>query len=155
MIVQITIIDKGYIVIARKSNRELKGVNNMEIKGEVLRKIRKEKKVTQEELALELKVTPSTISYWERKDYVPDEQYTIAIASALDVSVYKLTGFLPTDSTHIHKKSTNTYQKEIVLLEHLMDSFEKYKKEKEKENKKNTYTDNIEEESSNRGTQNG
>lgn len=116
--------------------RKLKGVKIMEVKGDVLRRIRKEKRMTQEQLALELKVTTSTISYWERKDYV-HKRYTLALANALDVSVFKLTGYLPKDSTPINKKSKNTYEKEIVLLEHLLDSFEQYKKEKEKDKRTN------------------
>lgn len=124
----------------------------MQIKGEVLRKIRKAKKMTQEQLALELHVTTSTISNWERKDYVPGERYTIAIANVLDVSVYKLTGYCPTDSTHINAKSKDTYEKEKILLEHLLESFEQYKQNK-KEKVQNS--DNNDEKSWERGWRNG
>ena len=98
----------------------------MQIKGEVLRTVRKEQNMSQEELALELKVTISTISNWERKD-VPDGRYIKPIAEALDVSVHKLT-LLPS----VDVKPTDTYEKETILLKRLMESFEQLVKDKDK-----------------------
>lgn len=103
----------------------------MQIKGEVLRTVRKEQNISQEELALELKVTVSTISNWERKEYIPDERYNKPIARALDVSVYKLTG-VPPDASSIDVKPVDTYEEENILLERLMESFEQFVKDKEK-----------------------
>ncbi|QUG43036.1 helix-turn-helix transcriptional regulator [Psychrobacillus sp. INOP01] len=103
----------------------------MQIKGEVLRTVRKEQNMSQEDLALELKVTVSTISNWERKEYVPDERYNKPIARALDVSVYKLTG-VPSNVSSVDVKPIDTYEKENILLERLMESFEQFIQEKEK-----------------------
>jgi len=103
----------------------------MQIKGDVLRKIRKEQNMSQEELALELNVTISTVSNWERQD-VPDGRYIKPIADALDVSLYKLTGITPDVST-LDVKSSDTYEEENVLLKRLMESFEQFVKEKKKD----------------------
>lgn len=103
----------------------------MQIKGEVLRTVRKEQNISQEELALELKVTVSTISNWERKEYVPDERYIKPIAQALDISIYKLTG-VPPNVSSIDVKPIDTYEKENILLERLMESFEQFVQEKGK-----------------------
>jgi len=103
----------------------------MQIKGEVLRKVRKEQNMSQEELALELKVTISTVSNWERQN-VPDGRYIKPIANALDVSVHKLTGVPPNVST-VEVKSTDTYEEENILLKRLMESFDHFVREKEKD----------------------
>ena len=103
----------------------------MQIKGEVLRKVRKEQNMSQEELALELKVTISTVSNWERQN-VPDGRYIKPIANALDVSVHKLTGGSPNVSS-VEVKSTDTYEEENILLKRLMESFEQFVREKEKD----------------------
>ncbi|SEN58980.1 Helix-turn-helix [Paenisporosarcina quisquiliarum] len=102
----------------------------MQIKGEVLRAVRKEQNMSQEELALELKVTISTVSNWERQD-VPDGRYIKPIAEALDVSVHKLTR-VPPNVSSIDVKLVDTYEKENILLERLMESFEEFVKDKEK-----------------------
>ncbi|MEK3954900.1 MULTISPECIES: helix-turn-helix domain-containing protein [Psychrobacillus] len=102
----------------------------MQVKGEVLRKVRKEQNMSQEELALELKVTISTVSNWERQD-VPDGRYIRPIAEALDVSVHKLTG-VPPNVASVEVKSIDTYEEENILLERLMESFEQYVQDKEK-----------------------
>lgn len=103
----------------------------MQIKGEILRSIRKSRHMSQEELALELKVTVSTISNWERKEYIPDERYNKPLARALDVSVQKLTGAPPNDSG-IEVKREDTYEEENILLQRLMKSFEQYVQDKKK-----------------------
>lgn len=102
----------------------------MQIKGEVLRTVRKEQNMSQEELALELKVTISTISNWERQD-VPDSRYIKPIAEALGVSVHKLTGISPNVSS-VEVKPIDTYEEENILLKRLMESFEQIVQDKEK-----------------------
>lgn len=109
----------------------MKGEYTMQIKGEVLRTIRKEQNMSQEELALELKVTVSTISNWERKEYIPDERYNKPIARALDVNVHKLTG-VPPDVSTVDVKRIDTYEEENILLKRLMESFEQFVQDKEK-----------------------
>ncbi|SDN72640.1 Helix-turn-helix [Psychrobacillus sp. OK028] len=103
----------------------------MQIKGEVLRSVRKAQNMSQEELALELKVTVSTISNWERKEYIPDERYNKPIARALNVSVHKLTG-VPPNVSSVEVKQIDTYEEENILLQRLMKSFEQFVQEKEK-----------------------
>ena len=103
----------------------------MQIKGEVLRTVRKEQHMSQEELALELKVTISTISTWERQD-VPDGRYIKPIARALDVSVHKLTG-VPQNVSSVDMKPIDTYEEENILLKRLMKSFDQYVRDKEKD----------------------
>lgn len=102
----------------------------MQIKGEVLRTVRKEQNMSQEELALELKVTISTVSNWERQD-VPDGRYIKPIADALDVSVHELTG-VPPNVSSVHEISIDTYEEENILLKRLMESFEQFVRDKEK-----------------------
>ena len=102
----------------------------MQIKGEVLRTVRKEQNMSQEDLALELKVTISTVSNWERKD-VPDGRYIRPIAEALDVSIHKLT-LVPSNISSLDVKTIDTYETETILLKRLMESFEQYVKDKEK-----------------------
>lgn len=103
----------------------------MQVKGEVLRKVRKEQNMSQEELALELKVTISTVSNWERQD-VPDGRYIRPIAEALDVSVHRLIG-VPPNVASMEVKSIDTYEEENILLERLMESFKQYVQDKEKD----------------------
>lgn len=55
--------------------------------GKNLQKIRKEKKMTQEELAEKLNVTRQAISNWETDKTQPDVNTLAQIAEALDISV--------------------------------------------------------------------
>lgn len=102
----------------------------MQIKGEVLRTVRKEQNMSQEELALELKVTISTVSNWERQD-VPDGRYIKPIAEALNVSVHELTG-VPYNVSSVNVIPIDTYEEENILLKRLMESFEQFVRDKEK-----------------------
>lgn len=57
---------------------------------ENLKIIRKEKGLSQEQMALRLNVVRQTISKWEKGLSIPDAEMTIKIAEILDVSVNKL-----------------------------------------------------------------
>lgn len=59
---------------------------------ENLAKIRKDKGLTQEALAIKLNIVRQTISKWENGTAVPDANMLCKIAEALDVSVAKLLG---------------------------------------------------------------
>ena len=59
---------------------------------ENLKIIRKEKGLSQEQMALRLNVVRQTISKWEKGLSIPDAEMTIKIAEILDVSVNKLLG---------------------------------------------------------------
>lgn len=59
---------------------------------ENIKKIRKNKRVTQEELAVKVNVVRQTVSKWEKGLSVPDAEALQRIADALDVSVEELLG---------------------------------------------------------------
>ena len=59
---------------------------------ENIRKYRKEKKLSQEELAVKLHVVRQTLSKWENNLSVPDADQLISLAEILDVSVNDLLG---------------------------------------------------------------
>jgi len=64
-------------------------VINMSI-GNNIRMYRKERKLTQEQVADKLGVTFQAVSSWERDEYTPDTDKLIRLASLLDVSVSSL-----------------------------------------------------------------
>ena len=57
---------------------------------ENIRKARKEKGISQEELAIKLNVVRQTVSKWEKGLSVPDADVLIQIADLLEVSVNEL-----------------------------------------------------------------
>ncbi|MBD5512392.1 MAG: helix-turn-helix transcriptional regulator [Lachnospiraceae bacterium] len=59
---------------------------------EKMRSLRKEKKLTQKELAAKLYVTPSTVSKWENGVAVPDIYAVTSMADVFGVSVTELLG---------------------------------------------------------------
>lgn len=59
---------------------------------ETLKRIRKEKSMTQEELAIKVHVARQTVSKWEKGLSVPDVDLLQRIAEALDVEVSELLG---------------------------------------------------------------
>lgn len=66
--------------------------------GKRLAKMRKQRSLTQNELAEKLSITPQAISKWERGEGLPDVTLFPAIAEALDVSVGALFGEEETDN---------------------------------------------------------
>lgn len=60
--------------------------------GLILKELRKEKRLTQTELAVELCTTQDTISLWELKKSYPDVLTLIKIAKFFDVSCDYLLG---------------------------------------------------------------
>lgn len=70
---------------------------------ENLKSLRKQKGITQEELAIKLNVVRQTISKWEKGLSVPDADMLINLADLLEVSTAQLLGDIsdiPTDSEH-------------------------------------------------------
>lgn len=59
---------------------------------ENIKNIRKEKGLSQEELAIKLNVVRQTVSKWEKGLSVPDSEMLIRLAEALDVSVNEILG---------------------------------------------------------------
>ena len=60
--------------------------------GENIKSLRKEKGLSQEELAIKLNVVRQTVSKWEKGLSVPDSEMLIHLADALEVSVTELLG---------------------------------------------------------------
>ena len=65
---------------------------------ENLKKYRVQKQLTQQALAEKLYVTPQTVSKWEKGSSYPDAEKLFLLASALNVSIDRLTGFVPEDA---------------------------------------------------------
>ena len=63
---------------------------NNEATGALIRTLRKEKKLTQKELAQRLNVTDRAVSKWERGLCAPDIALLEPLAQALDVTVLEL-----------------------------------------------------------------
>ena len=59
---------------------------------ENIKKLRKEKEMSQEELALRLNVVRQTVSKWEQNLSVPDSEMLIKLAEVFEVSVGRLLG---------------------------------------------------------------
>lgn len=90
---------------------------------ENLKKLRKAKGLSQEELAIKLNVVRQTVSKWEKGLSVPDSEMLIKIADALDTSVNILLD--ETESSEI-KPDENTELKVIAeKLELLNEQFAK------------------------------
>lgn len=60
--------------------------------GDQIKKYRKEKKMSQEELAIPLNVVRQTVSKWENNLSVPDAELLIHLAEVLEISVAELLG---------------------------------------------------------------
>lgn len=70
--------------------------------GEKISDIRKEKKISQEELASKLNITKATISRWENNVIVPNTIFLEKIAEILNTSVSYLLG--ETDNAEVEQK---------------------------------------------------
>ena len=60
--------------------------------GDQIKKYRKEKKMSQEELAIPLNVVRQTVSKWENNLSVPDAELLIRLAEVLEISVQNCLG---------------------------------------------------------------
>ncbi len=60
--------------------------------GENLKTLRKNKGITQEELAARLNVVRQTISKWEKGQSVPDAEMLVKLAEIFEVQVSQLLG---------------------------------------------------------------
>lgn len=79
---------------------------------ENLVKVRKERGLTQEALALKLNVVRQTVSKWEKGTAVPDADTLCRIADALDVSVSVLLG----DTAHGDRTDTDSVTKALAQI---------------------------------------
>ena len=58
--------------------------------GEFIQELRKEKGLTQRELASQIGISDKTISKWENGNSVPDTSMLLSLCKALDISVNEL-----------------------------------------------------------------
>jgi transcriptional regulator with XRE-family HTH domain len=79
--------------------------------GERLRKIRKNKKLTQKQLASTLKLAESTVSMYERDERDPSKELIIKIAELFEVSTDYLFG--RTDDPTTDKETNKTTEEEF------------------------------------------
>jgi Predicted transcriptional regulators len=89
--------------------------------GETIKRLRKEKNITQEKLADHLSISCQAISKWERNETYPDITFIIPIASYFDVSTDELLGV---DKAKNDKKIQN-YLNEYNRLSNLGKAKEK------------------------------
>ena len=103
---------------------------NQEKIGKFILKLRKEKKMTQQELADKLNVTDRAVSHWENGRSIPDVSLFKTICEVFDISVNELiTGeklskeklIIQSDENIINtlkdsKKNKNKFQKIIIIL---------------------------------------
>ena len=75
-----------------------------------LLKLRKERKITQENLANYLGVTKAAISKWELNQSYPDITLLPIIASYFDISIDKLLGY----ESHINDEEVRMLYKELI-----------------------------------------
>lgn len=83
---------------------------------ENIKKLRKSKGLSQEELAIKLNVVRQTISKWENGLSVPDSSMLIALADELDTSVSRLLGEPVTDTMQ-DDLSTISNKLEVINLQ--------------------------------------
>jgi len=66
---------------------------------ETLKRLRKEKGLSQQELAEQIHVVRQTVSKWEKGLSFPDSEMLVALAVALDTTVAALVGETPEEAT--------------------------------------------------------
>ena len=66
--------------------------------GKIIRKVRKEKNLTQEELAEQLYVTSQAVSKWENETSLPDISQIVPLCRVLEISADELFGILGTNA---------------------------------------------------------
>ena len=88
------------------------GGGNMTI-GQNIKRIRKEKKVSQEELKQKTGIAVETISRWEHDKFTPNIKQVERIAAALEVTPFDIMGFDYWDATIDNKQLCN----EVAALE--------------------------------------
>lgn len=104
-------------------------MNNLQFP-HILKTLRKENKVTQEELANYLNVTRPTIAGYESRNKQPDYEKLVLISDFFHVTIdYLLTGELPSAPKLHTMEQLSNKQLEAALLEnfHALSYFSKYK----------------------------
>lgn len=91
-------------------------MTNAQILGDKLYQLRKDKGISQEELADKLGVSRQAISKWERGEALPDTDNLISIAKLYEVSLDELVG-----NTNIAQEVPTTQSTNVVAVEVVSD----------------------------------
>ena len=84
--------------------------------GKNIAKFRKEKKLTQEELAKKINVSPKTISSYENNHNLPNIEILISLSQELGVSINEILGINEENSKEIKNKYENKNFLQIVII---------------------------------------
>ena len=84
--------------------------------GKNIAKFRKEKNLTQEELAKKINVSPKTISSYENNHNLPNIEILISLSQELDVSINDILGVNEENSKEIKNKYENKNFLQIVII---------------------------------------
>ena len=84
--------------------------------GKNIAKFRKEKKLTQEELAKKINVSPKTISSYENNHNLPNIEILISLSQELGVSINEILGINEENSKEIKNKYENKNFIQIVII---------------------------------------
>ena len=84
--------------------------------GKNIAKLRKEKKLTQEELAKKINVSPKTISSYENNHNLPNIEILISLSQELGVSINDILGVNEENSKEIKNKYENKNFLQIVII---------------------------------------
>ena len=99
-----------------KQSKENLIMTNAQILGDKLYQLRKDKGISQEELADKLGVSRQAISKWERGEALPDTDNLISIAKLYEVSLDELV-----DNTNIAQEVPTTQSTNVVAVEVVSD----------------------------------
>lgn len=84
--------------------------------GENIIRLRKEKKMTQEELANLVFVSPKTVSSWEKERNLPNIETLILLADIFDTDINTILGLNLETSKDIQKAYKKKNQRKLILL---------------------------------------
>ena len=84
--------------------------------GKLIKEKRKEKSLTQEELASKLSISDKAVSKWERGLSLPDISLLIPLSEILDISLYELLSGEKTKEEKVDDtlKSTINYSNQVI-----------------------------------------
>ena len=84
--------------------------------GKNITKFRKEKNLTQEELAKKINISAKAISSYENNRNLPNIETLILLSQVLDVKIDDILGITKDNGTELNKKYQNKRIKNIILL---------------------------------------
>ena len=83
--------------------------------GQSIKKLRKERNLTQEELAAQLNVSAQAVSKWENETGLPDISQVIPLASVFGISTDALFGL---EETNVDEEALKIVQKADAMRKH-------------------------------------